>query len=110
MRGGFLEGIHDAIEMVLRVGLKVRVPNGLFAEDHFAIDESCDFAVAATKIETDATAFQVPAEGGGVAAFRWQIFGMHDFEWMIEHAFSDDAGIEFARRCVLIIRRKFFSQ
>jgi len=35
--GGAVEGILDAVEVILGVGLKVRIPDDFFAEDDVAI-------------------------------------------------------------------------
>ena len=43
--GGPLQGIVNAVEMILRIGLDARIPGHLFAEDHFAIHHApriCD--------------------------------------------------------------------
>ena len=75
----FLQRIHDALEMILRVRLKIRVPARLLAENHFAINHGGGLAVAAPQIKSNPAAIQVPSERGGVAFFQRQVFAVDNF-------------------------------
>ena len=65
VRGGALQGIVDAVEVILRVGLRAGVPGHLVAEDHLAIDDGGALAVAGAQVEADAAAIQVAAQRRG---------------------------------------------
>src|SRR5690349_19795551 len=107
MRGGFFQGIHDAVKMVFGIGLEIRIPNSLFAEDDFSVDNGGGFSVAAAEIEADAAAIEMASECGGGVSFSGELARMNDFKRMIEHTFGDDVRVKFASRCVAIVRRKF---
>ena len=74
MRGGAAQGIVNAVEVVLRIGLYARVPAHFFAEDHFAVDDGGAFAIARAQVETDAAAVQVAAQRRGSLAFHGRVF------------------------------------
>ena len=65
VRGGALQRIVDAVEVILRVALYRGVPGDLVAEDHLAVDDRGALAVAGAEVEADAAAFQMAAEGRG---------------------------------------------
>ena len=68
--GGALQGIVDAVVVILRVALYGRVPGDFIAEDDFAIDDGGALAVAGAEVEADAAAIQMTAEGSGGLVFR----------------------------------------
>ena len=94
--GGAAEGVKDAVEVVLRVGLEVGVPDGFVAEDDGAVDDGGDFAVAAAEVEADAAAVEVASEGAGGGARGGRVGGGDDFDGMVVDAFADEVGIEAA--------------
>ena len=62
MRRRLLERIHDAVIVILRVRLEIRVPDRLVAEHHLALDHRRHLAVAAAEVEADAAPVQVPPQ------------------------------------------------
>ena len=69
VRGGPPQRIVDAVEMILRIGLRAGVPRHLVAEDHLAIGHGGALAVARAQVEADAEAIQVPAQRRGGLPF-----------------------------------------
>ena len=65
VRGGAPQRIVDAVEVVLRVGLRARAPRHLVAEDDFAVDHGGALAVAGAEVEADAAALQMAAQRRG---------------------------------------------
>jgi hypothetical protein len=63
--GGAPQRIVDAVEVILRIGLRAGVPGHLIAEDHLAIGDGGALAVAGAQVEADAAAIQVAAERRG---------------------------------------------
>jgi len=51
VRRRLTQGIHDAVEVILRIGLKIRVPNGFVAENDFAVHNCRDLAIAAAEVK-----------------------------------------------------------
>ena len=70
MRGGTFQRVVDAVVMVLRVALEIRVPGDLLGEDHLAVDDRGALAVGAAEIEPDPAAVEVAAERDGRFARR----------------------------------------
>src|ERR1017187_2675010 len=60
--GGAVQGIVDAVVVILRVALHGGVPGDLVAEDDLAIDDGGALAVAGAQVEADAAAIQVASE------------------------------------------------
>ncbi len=65
MRGRAPQRIVDAVEVVLRVGLRAGIPRHFLAEDHLAIRHRRALAVAGAQVEADPVAVQVPAQRRG---------------------------------------------
>ena len=61
--GGGLEGVHDALEVIVRVGCGFGEPDDLFGEHALAVDDGGDLAVGAAGVEADAAAGKVTAYG-----------------------------------------------
>ena len=94
--GGAGEGVADAVEVVLRIGLEVGVPGDFFGEDDFAIDDGGGFAIGAAEVEADAAAVEVTTEGGG-GAVGWRefvYFAGDDLDGLAEHAGADGFAVE----------------
>ena len=89
MRGSFLEGIHDAIIMVLRIGLGTWVPNRFPAKNDSAVNNGGHFAVATPQIKADTAAIKVASKLPGLPALRGYIASLHKFKGMIEHTLAD---------------------
>ena len=90
--------------MILRVGLEIRIPLRLLAEDDFAINHRRRLAIAAAEIEADATTFQIAAQRIRPCAFCGDVAGANDFDRMIIHPFADDLGIKFPGGVIAIMR------
>ena len=90
--------------MILRIGLEIRIPFCLLAEDDFAINHGCGFAIAATEVKADATTAKMPTERRGRSAFGWNVARADDFNRAIKHFLPDDLGIKPARGIVAIMR------
>ena len=90
MCGCFLQRIHDAIEVILRIGLEVRIPFRLLAEHNFAINHRCCFAITAAEIETDTTTAEMTTKRFCQSAFWRDVARVDDFNPVIEHLFADD--------------------
>ena len=99
MGGGALQGIVDAVVVILRVALHGGVPGDLVAEDDFAIDDGGALAVAGAQVEADAAAIQVTAEGSGGFAFLGAGIVGHalDGHGAAVDAFAHEAVVEGAR-------------
>ncbi len=98
LRGGQLQAVADAVEVIGRVGLKVGVPLDLLGEDDLAVDEGGAFAVAAPEVEADAAAFQVVLHrkaGGRGGIGRGAAFT--DAHGLPEAGLTDKVAIESAR-------------
>jgi hypothetical protein len=65
MGGGAAQRIVDAVEVVLRVGLRARVPATSSLKTTFAVDHGGALAVARAQVEADAAAVQVAAQRRG---------------------------------------------
>ena len=96
MRGRFPQRIHDAIEMILRVGLHGRRPRDLIAENYLPIDYRRRLAVAGAQVKPDAASFEMPAQGPSLGALRRDVPGLDQFQRMIEHPLADHIRIKFA--------------
>src|SRR6478609_7437086 len=107
MRRRLPQRIHDAVEVVLRVGLEIGIPFRLLAEDDLAINHRCGLAITAAEIETDATAFEIAPERTGVGAFRRDVLGADYLDGVIKHPFADDLGIELPCGVIAIMRSEF---
>ena len=99
-----LQRIHDAVEVILRVGMKIRIPNRLLAEHDLAINDRRRLAVAAAQIKADAAAVKVAAQRFALRAFRRNVLRVHHFERMIEHLGGDKVRVELAGGLVAIMR------
>ena len=88
VRGSFLEGIHDAIIMVLRIGLGTWVPNRFLAKNDSAVNNGGHFAVATPQIKADTAAIKVPSKLPGLSVFAGDIASVHELERVIEHALA----------------------
>jgi len=104
MRRRFPQRVHDAVKMILRIRLKVRVPYGFFAEDHIAINDRRGLAITTAEIKADAAAVKMPARRRGRVTLRWQTFCMNHLDRMIEHPFSNNFRVKFAGWSFAIIR------
>ena len=80
MGGGGLEGVHDALEVIVRVGSGLGEPDDLLGEDALAVDDGGDLAVGAAGVEADAAAAEVAAYGLGVGLFGRQLVAEDDLE------------------------------
>src|SRR5262249_49982566 len=60
--GGAPDRVVDAVEMVLRVGVRLRLPNDFAGEDFLAVDHRRRFAVASPRVKPDAVTLQVPPD------------------------------------------------
>ena len=61
--GGALKGILYALEVILGVGLEVRIPDDFFAEDDLAVMHGGYFTIGAAEVETDTAAFEMASQG-----------------------------------------------
>ena len=81
------------------VALLDRIPDHFFAENHFAVYDSRDFAVAGAQVETDAAAFEVTAQRSGALFGSGKLVNtidVHDFEGLLIDAAAHDLGVELA--------------
>ncbi len=101
MRGGFPQRIHDAVELILRVGLRIRIPNDFLAENHFSINDGGRLAIAAAQIEANPATVQVTAQRRGGGAGGRNVPSDNDFEGPLVNPVAHDIGVEFAR-CVFL--------
>ena len=70
MPGGGLEGGHDAVVVVVGVGVDLGEPDHLLGVDRLAVDDCGDLPVTPAGVEADAAALQVAAHGlGGVLGY-----------------------------------------
>src|SRR5207344_1327896 len=100
------QGIHDPVEVILRVWLVVGIPDRLVAEHHAPVDDGCDLPVAAAKIEADATALQMTAERLGHGVFRREMPRAHDLQLTIEDELADEVGVESAGLGLTVMTRQ----
>ena len=104
MGRGLLQRVHDAVEVILRIRLVIRIPDRLVAEDDRPVDERRDLAIAAAEIEADAATVKMTAERPRLRVLGRQIARVHDLQRMIEHPLADQVGIESAGRRVAVVR------
>jgi hypothetical protein len=67
--GSALQGIVDAVVVILRITLYGWVPRDFVAEDDPAIDDRGALAIAGSEVEADAAAVQMTAKGSGGFSF-----------------------------------------
>ena len=72
MGGGAFQGVLDALNVVLRVLLEIRVPHDFFGENHFPVDHGGALAVGAAQVKADAVAVQIAAQRHGAGIFLRQ--------------------------------------
>ena len=111
-RGAAANGIHarqvlrraaqrclDAVVVILRIALKIRVPRHLLGEDDAPVDDCGALAIRAAEVEADAAAIQVAAQRHGGFAGRGhvgEIAGL-DGELPAIDLAAHELGIEFPR-------------
>ena len=100
MRRRAAQRVHDAVPVVLRVALVVRVPLELFAPDDSAVHERRHLAVAPAEVEPDAAAVEVPAERRGGGPRGRQIRRRDHLDRVAVDAVPDDRRVEAARGAV----------
>ena len=96
--GGPPQGVHDLVDVPLRVGLVHRVPEDLLAEHDLAVDHGGGLAVAGTEVEADPAAVEVAAQrDGGLALGRELGLGdADDLERDAEQLRAHERGVEDA--------------
>ena len=92
-----LQRIHDAVVVILGIGLEIWVPHRFLAENHLAVHDGRHLAVAAPEVEADAAAVQVPAQRSGAAPLRRQGLRMHHLDGVVEHPLAHEVRIKLAR-------------
>ena len=85
MGGSRLHGVHDALEVVVRVRGDLGEPDHLLGEDALTVDDGRHLPVGPASIEADAAALQMPAHGLGVALLRGQLVAGQHLEGMLVH-------------------------
>jgi hypothetical protein len=103
VRGRLLQRVHDAIVVILRIGLVVRVPFRLIAEDDASVDHSGDLAVAATQIEPDAAAVEISSERLRLRTFRRHVARVDDGKLVTEHQLADEVRVESSGLRIAIV-------
>ena len=93
MGGGGLEGVHDALEVIVRVGSGLGEPDDLLGEDALAVDDGGHLAVGAAGIEADAAAAQ-DVNTSGIQALGGSNLMRTTLWWDVE----DPAGLGDNRR------------
>src|SRR5437867_11765640 len=96
MRGGPVQRVHDAVEVILRVGLLHRVPDRHLAKYALAVDQRRHFAIAAAEVEPDATPVPLTAHRRAVAAGGREFGRGNDFNRAGVMALADDVRTELA--------------
>ena len=97
--GGTPEGVHDLVDVPLRVRLVRRVPQDLLAEHHLAVDHGGGLAIARTEVEADPAAIEMAAQGDGGLALGREL-GLRDtddLERDAEQLRPHERGVEDAR-------------
>src|SRR5438105_3199351 len=97
MFGGAAKGIHDLVEVPLRIGLADWIPNSFLTKNDIAVNHCGNFAVARAEIKTDPTTVGVPSQRSGAASLRWHSISQHDFKWPFVNAFSHYIRVERSR-------------
>jgi hypothetical protein len=104
MRGGLLQRVHDAVEVILRIRLVVGIPFRLVAEHDAAVDDGGGLAIAAAEVEADPAPVQMPPQRLGDRPLRRQIARTHDLERAIEHPLADQVRVESTSGGVAVVR------
>ena len=81
---GGLESCNDAVVVVVRVGGGLGIPDDLFGVDWLAVDDGGYLPVAAARVEADAAAFGVPADGLGLVVRLGQHVCRDDLKGMLK--------------------------
>src|SRR5258708_31834906 len=112
MRRRAAQGIHDLLEMPLRVGMRERVPGRFVAEYRPTVAHGGYFAVARAEIESDAAAFQVPAQRRADFPFRRELPGAHDddLERPLVDFFAHDPRVKLPRARFAIVALQLLAQ
>ena len=63
VRGGAFQRIVDALDVIVRIALEIRIPDDFLGKHHLAIDQRGAFSIGPAEIEADAAAFEIAAEG-----------------------------------------------
>lgn len=103
--GGVAEGVHDAVEVVLGVGLADGVPGDFLAIHDGAVDDGGCFAVTAAEVESDAAAAEVTPEGLGAGVGLGQGLRQDcaDVEGVPIDALAHHHGVEAAGGVVSVV-------
>jgi len=104
------QGVHDALPVVLRVGLVVGIPLDLLAPDDATIDDRRHLAITAAQVEADTAAVQVAAQRRGRRMLGRQLVRRDDLDRMTVDALPDDLGVEAAGRAVPEVRAQLLDQ
>ena len=97
VRSGAADRVVDALEVVGRVLLEVRIPLHLVREHHLAVDDGRRLAVAAAEVEADPAALQVPSERPLRLLRARQRARRPDLDRRAEHAPAEEVAVEGAR-------------
>ena len=84
MRRRALQGGHDAVVVVLGIGVGLGEPDHLLVVDALPVDHGADLAIAAAGIEADPAPVQVPPNGLGCVLFRRETVGIHHLEGVLK--------------------------
>ena len=63
VRCGAFQRVMDALDVIVRIALEIRIPSDFFGEDHLAVDQRGAFAVGTAEVEADAAAIEIASEG-----------------------------------------------
>ncbi len=75
LTGGFFQGRHYFIVMILRIGMPFRVPDHFLAEYRLAILNRRHFPVTGAKVKSDPASIQMTAERLGILSVRRHFVG-----------------------------------
>ena len=84
LRGGLQRG-HNAVIVVVRVGVDFGEPHHFLGEHRLAVDDGGHLPVGAAGVEADAAAVQVAADGLGVAALLGHLVAGDDLKGVLVH-------------------------
>ena len=106
MRRRFAQRIHDAVEVILRVGMKIWIPHSLLAEHDLAIHHRGHFAIASAEIEADAASIEMAPERFGHSTRRRKFMRDDNLDGMVVNFLADDVRVELARgRLAKVLRQ-----